>query len=233
MKNSRFKKEGKQPMSPIREELVETVRSARYYVAGDMAGDAESGVGHIWMLFHGYGQLARDFLEDCLPLLSEGVLLVAPEGLSRFYHRSGRGSIGASWMTSEDRLREIDDYIRYLDGIFETLTGRFDPVPRLSVLGFSQGGATAMRWGIRGRGNPERIVLWGAAFPEAEIEEYRERLQGKSVLLVEGENDRIVSAGEIAATGRKLQQVGVDLSTLRHAGGHELDSPLLSELSLL
>ena len=41
-------------------------------------------------------------------------LLIAPEGLSRFYHEDHE-SIGASWMTREERLEEIKDYLMYLD----------------------------------------------------------------------------------------------------------------------
>ncbi|MGE3802666.1 MAG: hypothetical protein AB7H80_16750 [Candidatus Kapaibacterium sp.] len=64
----------------IQENLIETTRSARYFVAGEITPS----VRHVWFVLHGYGQLARDFLGDCMPLLREDTVLVAPEALSRF-----------------------------------------------------------------------------------------------------------------------------------------------------
>ena len=180
---------------------------------------------------HGYGQLAVDFLEDCVPLLQEETVLVAPEGLSRFYHRGGRGSIGASWMTSEDRLREIDDYILYLNAVWREIIARIGSTPRLSILGFSQGGATAMRWGLRGEARPERIVLWGAGFPSTELGEYREQVAGCNLVLVRGEKDRVVSGEVIEQTFYKLKEIARNVQLLEHGGGHELDRSLLSALA--
>src|ERR1051325_10016453 len=47
--------------------------------------------------------------------------LVAPEGLSRFYlsERATERRVGASWMTREDRLAEIADYLGYLDAVYD------------------------------------------------------------------------------------------------------------------
>ncbi|MCB0711611.1 MAG: phospholipase [Ignavibacteriae bacterium] len=212
----------------IQENLVETRRSARYFVAGEI----NPSVRHVWFVLHGYGQLGEDFLGDCMPLLREGTVLVAPEALSRFYHRSGRGSIGASWMTSEDRLREIDDYLIFLNGIWESIVTQIGTIPELSILGFSQGGATAMRWGCRGEGKPRRIVLWGAGFPEVELEAYRDRLSQMTLLLIQGREDRIVSKSEIEKTVKKLQEIGGGVEQIYHSGGHELRSEVLADIVL-
>ncbi len=46
-------------------------------------------------------------------------------------------------MTKEDRENEIADYVDFLDAVFgEVVT----PGARVTVLGFSQGVATAARW---------------------------------------------------------------------------------------
>ena len=37
---------------------------------------------------------------------------MAPEGLSRFYLEGFSGKVGATWMTREDRLNDIDNYLR-------------------------------------------------------------------------------------------------------------------------
>ena len=83
------------------------------------------GFSELWVLLHGYRQLAPRFLRHMRALHAPHRLLVAPEGLSRFYlegrpgpHRGG-DPVGASWMTREDREAEILDYVEYLDRVVE------------------------------------------------------------------------------------------------------------------
>ncbi|HJS73420.1 MAG TPA: phospholipase, partial [Vicinamibacteria bacterium] len=79
-------------------------RTARYLTLGPGEGPIEE----VWFLLHGYGQLASELLHYARALAGDRRLLVAPEGLSRFYHEDHE-KVGASWMTREDRLAEIDD----------------------------------------------------------------------------------------------------------------------------
>src|SRR2546426_7091347 len=78
----------------MQEHHIGVTRSARYFTLGD----SSRGVGEVWFVCHGYGQLAARFLEK-LRVLDDGRrYLVAPEGLSRFYltesptERRGRGA---------------------------------------------------------------------------------------------------------------------------------------------
>lgn len=203
-------------------------RHARYYTDRDPGPDVK----RIWMLFHGYGELARDFLDRCALLAGPGVLLVAPEGLSRFYHRSGRGSIGASWMTSEDREREIEDYIAYIDRVWSRVSA-LSPNAVAAVLGFSQGGATAVRWSGLGIASVADLVLWGSSFPREELEQYVPRFRDTRVATVSGEGDRVVGIGEVNRLAASVEELGLQSRRFRHAGGHELDEGVLREIAAL
>src|SRR2546425_6931053 len=99
----------------MQEHQFSTSRSARYFTLGSPQHAAD-----VWLVCHGYGQLASRFLERFRPLEAERRCIVAPEGLSRFYLTDSPAErrVGASWMTREDRLHEIDDYVRYLDGVY-------------------------------------------------------------------------------------------------------------------
>src|SRR2546429_8618236 len=148
----------------MQEHHIGVTRSARYFTLGD----SSRGVGEVWFACHGYGQLAARFLEK-LGVLGDGRrYLVAPEGLSRFYlsESSTERRVGASWMTREDRLAEIDDYVRYLDAVHDDVFGFVDrPQVIVHALGFSQGAATASRWTAMGRARVDRLTLWGGEFP--------------------------------------------------------------------
>src|SRR4029077_610579 len=123
---------------------------------------------------HGYGQLAAPFIENFRALDDGTRLIVAPEALSRFYdgdvqarlHKDA--SVGASWMTRDERLSEIEDYLAYFDTVHRSMLARLGAdghAPRVTVLGFSQGGAAAARWVASGRLNAARLVVWGSALP--------------------------------------------------------------------
>src|ERR671913_1620 len=88
-------------------------RTARYYTLGPTHGFPRE----LWIVCHGYGQLASRFVSQFAALDDGTRLIVAPEALSRFYldpipKRRNEASprVGASWMTREDRESEIADY---------------------------------------------------------------------------------------------------------------------------
>src|SRR5712691_3738407 len=100
----------------MQEYHIGVTRTARYFTLGGSPRE----VAEVWFVCHGYGQLAGRFLRHFEPLAGGTRLLVAPEALSRFYVEdttvpARERKVGATWMTREDRLSEIDDYVRYLD----------------------------------------------------------------------------------------------------------------------
>src|SRR5207247_6761190 len=113
--------------NPVHEHHLSVAKTARYVALGERSG----GVAQVWFACHGYGQLAGRFLEK-LRVLDDGTrYLVAPEGLSRFYlseHPTER-RVGASWMTREGRLAEIEDYVRYLDALYADVCDVLEPDP--------------------------------------------------------------------------------------------------------
>ncbi|MDQ6717353.1 MAG: hypothetical protein M3Z17_03270, partial [Gemmatimonadota bacterium] len=107
-------------------------RTARYAVLGEPGPDLKE----VWVVCHGYAQLAQRFIERFRSIASIERLIVAPEALSRFYADRGGGfhgpssQVGASWMTSEDRESEITDCIAYLDAVHDEV---FSVVSRTMV----------------------------------------------------------------------------------------------------
>ncbi len=82
-----------------------TPRTAHYYSTQIGPNEPEN----VWILFHGYGQSASYFLMNFKDFEPENSLLIAPEGLSKFYLKGVDGRVGASWMTKENREAEIQD----------------------------------------------------------------------------------------------------------------------------
>ena len=129
-------------------------RTARYWTAGPPPTEA---LGTLYVL-HGYGQLAQFFVRKFQAAADSGWHVVAPEGGHRFYLKGTSGRVGASWMTREDRLSDIDDYVAFLDAL-RTHIDNDQPQGHQVLLGFSQGVATALRWlALRSKATP--VLAW-------------------------------------------------------------------------
>lgn len=215
--------------------FIKVTRTARYELLGPATGD----VRELWFVLHGYGQLAASFV-DVFSALNDGSrLIVAPEALNRFYLAdvdsapAAERAVGATWMTREDRENEIADYVAYLDAIATAVLGRLSTRrPRIVVVGFSQGAATAARWITQGSVRPTEVVLWGSFLPpEIDSPERAQPLRDASLRIVVGSRDRYVSAERVAEEERRLGAMGVAYQLIRYAGGHGVSRAALRDLA--
>jgi predicted esterase len=193
----------------------------------------------LWIACHGYGQLAGSFAKALVALEHDSRVVVVPEALSRFYldepnkHHGPDSPVGATWMTREDREREIADYVEYLDLLTSTMqqeTGG-PPVP-VVALGFSQGAATTARWAALGRTKIDRLILWGNSLPaDLPTDRGNQLFRGASVVMVVGLRDSQVSAEAIARDQVSLTERGIAARIVRFDGGHALNSDTLRALA--
>jgi predicted esterase len=220
--------------STIRIERLSTRRTARCAVLGpDDPAEARA----LWIVLHGYGQLATEFVSG-FGAVSDGTrLIVAPEALSRFYDARARAeahaeaSVGASWMTREERLHEIDDYVGWLQQSYESFRERIGREVPLTVLGFSQGAAAASRWVAQGTVRPRRLVCWGASIaPELDLGT-ASALRRMTCSLVVGTTDRFVTAERVAAERARLDSAGFPYEFVAFPGGHRLDDATLERFA--
>lgn len=194
----------------------------------------------VWYLCHGYRQSAARFLSRFRSIRDERRLLVAPEGLSRFYIQPAAGRhgaadrVGASWMTREDRAAEIADYVGYLDALDRRITEGLQPhaVRRRVVLGFSQGVHTVARWVALGTVRPEQLILWGAYLPsDLNMEAAAPRLRALSLTLVRGRTDETADPALQEAEEERLAEWDIPFRSIRFDGGHRIDDGVLKQLS--
>lgn len=222
----------------ITEHHLTVPRTARYFTVG---GDAHGVRGplDLWIACHGYGQLASNFVEPFARIATPSRQIVAPEGLSRFYLERSRvgvntqASIGATWMTREDRDAEIADQISYLDLLHDTVVQERSGRVRLRVLGFSQGVATVSRWLVRGsRVQADEIILWAGAFPpDIDVAHFARRVGAAQVLLVVGARDTLAPWAAAEETLGRFTAEGIAARLLTFEGGHRLDDATLASIA--
>jgi predicted esterase len=217
----------------IEESHIEVRRTARYYTLGGGVHSPRE----VWFAIHGYGQLAIHFARHFEPLDDGARLVVVPEALSRFYFGDPRGRhgpdamVGATWMTREDREREIDDHVQYLDTLFTYIRGqRGRARAPVTVLGFSQGVATVGRWLARGSARADRIVLWGGKLPPDIFPlAPGSPLRSAPITMVVGASDEYITPSVVAEQEALLREAKLAFDVRRFDGGHTLDAGALRQ----
>ncbi|HJU74527.1 MAG TPA: hypothetical protein VJ717_12335 [Gemmatimonadaceae bacterium] len=206
-------------------------RTARVHTLGALqAPDA-------WVVLHGYGQLAGRFISQFSTVAGPHRTVIAPEALNRFYidaPRPGGPSaderrVGTTWMTREDRDADIRDYIAYLDRVAETLASE---AQRLTVIGFSQGVATACRWVALGKTSIHRLIVWaGPVPPDLDFARLAQRLGSTPIEIVLGDRDEYALARASEDELRPLRESGIQYRLVRFDGGHAIDPGVLERLA--
>jgi predicted esterase len=220
------------PLRTANEHTIEVPRTARYYTIGD----ASSAVEEIWFVLHGYGQLAREFIQYFSDLADGRRLVIAPEALNRYYSAStsvpaSERPVGATWMTREDRQNEIKDYVRYLDLLRDEVAMKHSAA-RTVVAGFSQGGATAARWTQLGRSSIARLILWGATVPpDTDLSGGPATFRGARLTFVLGLRDHYVTAASLDAERARLTSAGVSFEVVGYDGGHSIKRAVLLDVA--
>lgn len=185
----------------------------------------------IWIVFHGYGQLAEFFIRKFRSFDSSDRLIVAPEGTNYGYLEGFSGRVGANWMTKHERELAIANNHRFLDELLSVILSKYDQIPNIHILGFSQGAATATRWASRWIGKVESLVLWAGGFAEdLVLSEAKEVFSQTKITLVLGHQDELITSESILKQEILLSNIVKNYEKIGFEGGHELDLNVLEKI---
>ena len=197
-----------------------------------MLGKPGDKIKTVWFVFHGYAQLADHFLKK-FELLNDGEnLIIAPEGLHRFYRKGFDGDIGASWMTREERMDDITDYVNYLNLVYKEIRTLLpEPKLKINAIGFSQGGATVSRWMSMGECKIDQLILWASAFPaDLDFDINREKINAANTVLVIGKEDEFINPDQLKQYTDLLNKKAIKFRLINFDGKHVIDEGALREL---
>lgn len=203
-----------------------TSRTARMAILGTPSKNIKT----VWIVFHGYRQLAWYFVKKFSLVADRQTLIVAPEGLSKFY-LEGHQRVGASWMTKEDRLNEIADQQVYLNQCLRQIE---DLLPeqkiKLVLLGFSQGAATAWRWVLHQNLTIDAFIIWASKPPEEYSEAMDQILSEIPMFFIYGKKDQFISPEDAQQLIDSLTLRYPHLQAMSFDGTHKIDSQILTEI---
>lgn len=208
---------------------IKTEKTARYFTLGELTNKTKN----IWIVCHGYAQLANHFLKWFESIDKEENFVVSPEALHRFYWKGFDGKVVASWMTKEDRLEDIKDYVNYLDQVALTVISKVDRKKvKLNILGFSQGGSTVCRWVTQSNLKFDSLTLWAGAFPE-DIDYFEEKkfFNSLNLHIVIGDEDPFYNEERVEKQKQLLAEKSINYTLIRFKGNHKVLPTPLKELA--
>ena len=202
--------------------IITSAKTFRYFTHGDPLKAK-----HIVYVLHGYGQLAEFFIRK-FQHLSDDYFIVAPEGMHRFYLSGSSGRVGASWMTKEERETDIQDNLNWLNALDTELCAKYT-FERKQLVGFSQGGPTAIRWQFQGNLNADQLIIWASVFPpdlilETEISDFTTATN----YFVIGEKDAFYSLEQQNEVRATYALNG--FTSVSYNGKHDIEPTLIRKL---
>jgi len=212
----------------MQQKNITVPKTARYFILGERSEQIEQ----VWIVCHGYAQLANYFLKNFEDLNDGKTLIIAPEGLHRFYWKGFSEKVVASWMTKEDRESDIADYVNYLNLVYkEVLSGLKNKNVKVNVLGFSQGTATVCRWLANNKVKADNLILWAGAFPDdTNFKTDKAVLDKLKTFVVVGDADEFIDEAGVEKHSSLLKENNIKFELIRFKGKHEIDNATLLDL---
>lgn len=177
---------------------------------------------HLIICLHGYGQLAKYFINKFNGIKHADVWAVQAPNL--FYLNGFSGRIGANWLTKEDRENGIAQQKEILLGIKKLVSDK--GYTRIDLCGFSQGVATASRWLMWNEIEFTKVLLQaGEIAPEAFT--YLALEKPKNIAMFVGAEDEFFDESKVKLYQKHLNDQGLDISIEPVEGRHSLNLELV------
>ena len=208
----------------IMEHSIEISKKARWFHIGEVPQEGKE----VIIVLHGYGQHPAYMLSGLRRLEHKGRAICAPEGLSRFYVKGFDGKVGASWMTRDDRTSEINDHLAYLNKWWNSLN--IDEAVSVTLIGFSQGVATAARW--LGDGMKVDKVIFSSGTLPTEWTQNKPLLDKRinEIHIIRPQDDEFYPLDIHKKEVKLLRDLGFNVFSHKPNGTHQLSAAVINEI---
>ena len=181
-----------------------------------------------WFVCHGMGYLSRYFLKYFKDLDPTENYIIAPQAQSKYYLPPKYQYVGASWLTKENTLKEIENVMCYFDAVFEAEHITKDK--NFIVFGYSQGVSVALRYLAKRKLQCKQLILHSGGIPKELTAKDFKFLKTK-VTLTYGLNDEYLSEERMAEEkNRAIELFGNQVTILPFEGKHEVNVDLIMNL---
>ena len=202
-------------------------KTARYTSYGELSSKTK----YFWFVLHGSNMLSEQILYKFKDFDPETHFVIAPEGLSRFYVNGFGGEVVASWMTKRDRLEEIHDFSVYCSTLYDTYVQKLPDSCKTIIMGFSQGGVTAMRWLHHLDVTVDFLIPYACWIPE-DIDYSTAKTDWNKIckILTYGSEDQFLNEKKIIEIQEICKAGNLDFHNEIYAGDHRVDKKQLKKI---
>ena len=178
----------------------------------------------VWIVLHGYGMLSEFFIKKFECILNEKTVVIAPEGSNRFYLNNNYSRVGASWMTRVDKEKDIEDNISFIETLYTKIVDDIGHNNfKLKTLGFSQGGATLVRWIMSNSIKVDSLILWGSDIPQDSLtNQNKSRWSSINIKIVIGKKDEYISDENKKKVIDAVNAYGLSYKLIEYDGPHKI-----------
>lgn len=200
---------------------------ATYETLGELTEQTEA----IWIVCHGFGQLARYFVKRFDILDLSKCYVIAPQGLSKFY-MTQFSRVGASWLTRETKEVDLENQLNYVQTVFEQETANVDwSKVQLNVMGFSQGTATTSRWVARNKIPFDNFIFWaGTIAHDIETEDMAFMKDSSKVHIIVGDKDEFITAERLEKSKIMVTEKMKTPNVIVYDGVHKVNREVLAQV---
>ena len=186
----------------------------------------------VWIVLHGYGMLSEFFIKKFECILNEKTVVIAPEGSNRFYLNNNYSRVGASWMTKVDKEKDIEDNISFIETLYTKIVDDIGHNNfKLKTLGFSQGGATLVRWIMSNSIKVDSLILWGSDIPKDSLtNQNKSRWSSINIKIVIGKKDEYISDENKKKVIDAVNSYGLSYKLIEYDGPHKIIESVLIKL---
>ena len=211
----------------IKTHHIATPKTARYTSYGELNSKTK----YFWFVLHGSNMLSEQMLYKFKDFDPETHFVIAPEGLSRFYVNGFGGEVVASWMTKRDRLEEIHDFSVYCSTLYGTYVQKLPDSCKTIIMGFSQGGVTAMRWLHHLDVTVDFLIPYACWIPE-DIDYSTAKTDWNKIckILTYGSEDQFLNEKKIIEIQEICKAGNLDFRNEIYAGDHRVDKKQLKKI---
>ncbi|MBT8191341.1 MAG: hypothetical protein KJO29_13000 [Bacteroidia bacterium] len=206
---------------------IKVSKTARYAVWGNPGQNIK----YYWFVLHGSRMTCEQMIYKFRDFDPEKHLVIAPEGLNRFYASGFKGDVLSSWMTSRDRLHEIADFSEYLSQLYQSFEEKIPSKARKTILGFSQGATTAFRWLHAKSEKLDNLLAYAGWIPEdIDLRKSKTNLDQIKLIYTYGLQDPYLTVERIATMRQIIEKNQLDFSMIEYEGDHRIDRTHLHNL---
>lgn len=185
---------------------------------------------NVWFVCHGIGYLSKYFLKYFEDLNSEENYIIAPQAQSKYYLGSQYKHVGASWLTKENTVKEIENVMRYFDTVFKA-----EKIPNninLIVLGYSQGVSVITRYVAKRKLKCTQLLLLSGGIPKELSNDDFKFLEGKTkVSLIYGNQDEYLNEEFMVDARKRFYNLfGDTASIIPFEGKHEVKKEIVNKI---